>query len=332
VVNKTSLDPDELGGQTYWETVINEKADDLHAEGDTDEIYFVIAIPLVVLDTFYAKAKAPIQKLELRLTVGTMNQMVQKRYIHSHGQDNAFAAWDRATNKLLSFELSQANLLIPLVKLAPMSIVQLEENGDKPFAIAINYQKMKINTIPLTSTTNSKSLTVTNGRSLEVYIPEADQSLKCFAHMPYERFAFMAGGASFPVITINNYQELNRLAHGIKAFAMKPKVQSSTNYCSIDSIDSTVNKFATASPYYPHSFDLSLSDINDVLYENSPDKNTCTGSLQLNFAGQPSAAARSVTGQEWDYANAFVLQREDIICEFRKVNGVFTPVIVTNDV
>jgi hypothetical protein len=328
VVNKTSKDAATIGGQTYWQEQINTQAVALQANDNTADIYFVIGIPLVVLDTFYAKAKAPVKKLELRLTVGTMNQMVAKRYIHG----DADAEYVQATSCLRSFELAQANLLLPLIKLAPLSIVQLEENGDKPFAIAINYQKMKINTIPLASTTNSKSLTITNGRSLEVYIPEAGQSLRCFARIPYERYSFSAGGSSFPAITINNYQELNRLAHGIKGFAMRPKVQASTNYRSLDSIDSSMNKFNQASPYYPHSFDLCLSDINDELYENSPDKNTCTGSLQLNFGGPPDAAARSPTNQAWDYDNAYVLQREDIICEFRKVNGVFTPVIVTNDV
>ncbi|GCA62689.1 hypothetical protein KIPB_005192 [Kipferlia bialata] len=333
VMNKTGADASEIGGQTYWQEQINEKAKNLADPGEgkdptTTTMYFVIGIPLVVLDTFYAKAKCPMQKLELKLTCGSMNDMVSKRYIHADGN----AEWNRNTSYLKSFKLDQGSLIVPLIELAPLSIVQLEENGDKPFAIAINYQKMKINTMALTNTTNNKSLTVTNGRSLEVYIPESGESLKCFCQMPYERLSFSAGGVTFPKQIINNYPEINCIAHGIKQFCMKPRVQGSTNYRSIETLDSSVHKYKQASMYYPHSFDLSLSDINDELYECSPDKNTVTGALQLNFGSAPDPAKKSLADAEWDYANALVLQREDIICEFRKVGGVFTPVIVTNDV
>jgi hypothetical protein len=333
VMNKDSVDPTTVGGQTHWEELLNTKANALVAAAGAATEVIAIGIPLVVLDTFYAKAKAPMGRIELRISISSFSDMVSKRYIYSDDGAGTLQAYDRNTNNLRNLRLSQGNLLIPMTELAPLSIVQLEENGEKPFAIAMNYQKIKVNNMSLTSTTNNKALNVTNGRSVEIYVPEVDSSLKTFSTLSYERLSFSGGGQTYPKITVNNYPELNRISHGIKAFCMKPIIQGNENYLSLDALDTSVNKFKRVSPFYPHSFDLSLADINDVLYENSDGKNTFNGNLQLNFTTAPNLQATNpVTGSEYDYANAFVLQREDVICEFRKVDNVFTPVIVTNDV
>jgi hypothetical protein len=188
---------------------------------------------------------------------------------------------------------------------------------------------------------SSYVFTTTNPRQIEIYIPEktadGERTNRSFAYQDYSRFSVDLNGITYPQCMTNNYSDIDRIAHGLKTFNLNPTINKDLDYNSVDSIDSYVNVEARRNPFYPHSYEISIIDLNDIDYENIPSRKTASASLSLNLhSGTQTVQHEGIypwasKGSEYAFKQAYLIVREDIICEFRKVAGVFAPVILTND-
>jgi hypothetical protein len=100
-------------------------------------------------------------------------------------------------------------------------------------------------------------------------------------------------------------------------------------------VDAYVNTDARKNIYYPHGYEMSIIDLNDVEYENIPNRKTASACLSLNLHPGDTVQHEGIYPvgklENYKFDSAYLIVREDIICEFRKVGGVFSPVIITND-